>query len=167
MRPPDDPQDAPRASPPARPGPIAAWLFFAGGVTLLVAAGLIPASDDLGEARWQRDAVLALERHALERIDRHQRYLDALDRADPPLVRALAASQLGLVDAETDALVHPNGPNDPMLFEAMEPPPVAIPARHRVDSRLQSWATGGRSRLWMLAGGAVLVLLGLLPSATR
>lgn len=154
----------PETQPPGRgPGPIAGWLIFASGVAMLVSAVLIPASDDLAEARWRRDQALTLETHALDRIDRHERYLAAIDRGDRGVLTALAGVQLGLIPAGQTALIAPGRPPDLDLFGAIEPPPPAMPARPRVGSTLERITVDPRLRLWVIAGSAVAILIGLLP----
>src|SRR5437763_930116 len=62
------------------------WLFAIAGLAILACTVLLPALDDLGEARWQRDRALAIEKHRLVRLARYKQYLDALDSKDPALI---------------------------------------------------------------------------------
>ncbi len=145
------------------------WLFVIAGVTVLAATVLIPAIDDLEEARWQRDRALAIERHRVERIERHAAYLEAVQRADPAVVIALAAEQLNRVPAGWRPLVPVAQPahRSASVFPALEPPPLHFPPRVKVDSRLARWATGETSRLALLVGGAMCILIGVLPPSRR
>ncbi|MEZ6317209.1 MAG: hypothetical protein R3B49_00445 [Phycisphaerales bacterium] len=148
-----------------RPGPIAGWLIFAAGVAMLLSAVLIPAQDDLAEARWRRDQALALETHALDRIDRHERYLAAIDKGDPAVLTSLAGAQLGLIPAGQTALIAPGRPPDVDLFGAIEPPPPTMRDRPRIGSTLERITTDPHLRLWVIAGSTVAILIGLLPPA--
>ncbi|MFI4898097.1 MAG: hypothetical protein ACIARR_09745 [Phycisphaerales bacterium JB059] len=145
----------------------AGWLLLLSGITLLAAALLIPAADELADARWQRDRTIALERAHLERLDRHRAYLDALAREDPALARALVASQLNLVPEDRAAIDLPAPEPDADLFAALEPAPPVLPGRTGPDSTLARLALGPTSRLWLIAVGALLTLIGLLPEAPR
>ncbi len=146
----------------------AGWLLLLSGVTLLAAALLIPAADELSSARWQRDRTIVLERAHLQRLDRHMAYLDALRSDDPALARALATAQLNLVPKDRAALDLPE-PAAPAvgIFQALEPDPPILPARAEHRSTLARLALGPTSRLWLIALGALLTLMGLLPETPR
>lgn len=141
------------------------WLFLIAGLALLAATVIIPAQADLAEARWQRDRALAIEEQRRERLFKHERYLAAVEAMEPSVVRALAASQLNLVPADRAALLQVASPagSNASIFPLLEPGPVALPELTLVDSRLARLARGDRSRLWLIAAGSILVLVGLLP----
>ena len=141
------------------------WLFLLAGVVLLFVTVVIPAQADLAEARWQRDRALAIEAQRKERLFKHERYLAALESREPAVVRALAASQLNLVPAARASLLRPIDPtiDDASVFPSLEPAPIVLPDLEQVDSRLSRWARGERTRLWLIAAGSVLVMIGLMP----
>lgn len=145
----------------------AGWLFLLAGLAILAATTLIPAYEDLAEARWQRDRAVAIERHRLQRLDRYGAYLDAVQRGEESVVLALAAEQLNKVPVGWKPLlpVAEPGLRGASVFPPLEPPPLRINERPKVDSTLERLATGETSRLWLLICGAVCVLLGVLPAA--
>ena len=49
------------------------------------------------------------------------------------------------------------------VFVSLEPPAIELPPFEEDASLLARLTTGERSRLWVLAIGSVLVLVGLLP----
>ncbi|KAA0214013.1 MAG: hypothetical protein DYG94_02910 [Leptolyngbya sp. PLA3] len=155
---------------PARPllAPIdPGWLFLLAGLTLLAAAVLIPAQQDLADARWRRDAALAHEQNRLERLGRYEEYLAAIERNDRALVESLAASQLGLVPkggAPVDSSAHPNM-LDASIFRQLEPGAVTVASPPTSDSILSRLVSSRKTRLWVIAGAAVCVLIGTLPHA--
>lgn len=53
------------------------------------------------------------------------------------------------------------------VFPALEPPPVVLPVQTKVDSTLRKLATTDATRVWLLAGGALCMLLGLLPASKK
>lgn len=141
------------------------WLFLIAGMAALGATILIPAADDLDEARWLRNRALAVEAHRQQRLSSYAEYLAALESRDPSLVLSLAASQLNEIPEGKAALP---GFEQPMtssasVFPALEPPALKLPARGTARSTLAKLAMGEKSRLWMIAGGAMCVLIGLLP----
>jgi hypothetical protein len=147
------------------------WLFLFPGLALLGATVLIPAQDDLSEARWKRDRAAAIERNRLDRLDHYGAYLEALDRGEDSVVLSLAAAQLNMAPEghqPVSALSDPSR-SDASVFPSLEPDPPVLPAppdrTHR--SKLAMLATGSRSRLWLIAGGALCVMIGLLPGARR
>lgn len=66
------------------------WLFVIAGLTLLLATALIPAAEQVREARWQRDRALLVEKHRQERMQRYQEFATALENGEKPLVLALS-----------------------------------------------------------------------------
>ncbi len=144
------------------------WLLLLSGLALLAAALLIPAGDDLEDARWRRDRALALERGVLDRLERHDTFLSALDAGDPPLLESLAQTQLNLVPAGRDPVaIGPRTPPAAQPLASLEPPPPVLPERVRVESTLARWATDESGRLWLIALGAGLVMFGLLPPTRK
>lgn len=144
------------------------WLFLLPGLIVLAATVIIPARDDVRDAQWKRDRVLAIEKHRLQRIQNYSDYLDALDRGDESVALSLVATQLNMVPEEAERL---NPPPDPSrvtasVFPDLEPAPLTIPDKPPPEERslLSRLATGERSRLWMIVGGAICVLVGLLTS---
>lgn len=161
---PEVPQESPR--PLLDPG----WLFLAAGLGILGATLLVPASEDLDEARWKRDVALVYEQHREDRLARYEGYLAALDRREPQLVYTLAASQLGQMPADRGLITALNDSRvrNVSVFPALEPPVMQLPqARKPVDSMLTRLASSGSSRLWLIAVGAMCVLMGLLPGTRR
>lgn len=151
-----------------RPAPISyldpGWLYLLGGIALIAATILIPAIRDLDDVRHQRDRALALEQHRLERLRRYGDYLAALERREPALVMALAASQLNKIPQGRTLILESFDPSSPSasVFPALEPPPPALPERRHPDSVLYSWTTSERARPWLLAAGGVCMLMGLM-----
>ncbi|MFN9994016.1 MAG: hypothetical protein ACK54H_11785 [Phycisphaerales bacterium] len=143
----------------------AGWLFLVAGLALLGATLLIPAAKDLSEAEWLRDRALAIENHRMTRLTRYEEYLGAVENRDPSLIQSLAASQLNQIPADT--AVVPGFEIDPQanasVFPALEPPSVTLPEFKPVDSRLARWASNDRTRIWLLAGSVLMIMIGLLP----
>lgn len=146
------------------------WLFVLAGVVLVGATVLVPAVDELAEARFQRDRAMALERHRAERLGNYEQYLSAIERGEPALVTALAAQQLNQIPQGRALILEPAGMfSDPAgsiaasPFGGLEPEPLVLPEREPVRSTLQRLATGDGTRPWLMAGGMMCVLLGLLP----
>lgn len=151
-------------SPRVDPG----WLFLVAGLALLGAVVLIPATEDLARARVQRDRALAVEQHRLDRLDRYERFLADLDAAEPSLVFALAERQLNQIPEGRETIPGTGGGRAAetlSIFPALEPPPVRLPEYTPPTSILARWTSNPRTRLLLLAGGGICVLVGLLPPA--
>ncbi|MEO1583254.1 MAG: hypothetical protein AAFR96_01625 [Planctomycetota bacterium] len=159
-----------------RPGawlPDPAWCFLIAGIGAIGSAVLIPAGEALDEARYRRDVALTWEQERLERLSRHEAFLGSVIAREPATVRQLQAMHLNRYPEGMTPLSEPE--SDPALasasvFAMLEPvprtPPDA-PAHTEGRSMLASLATGERSRLWLMAAGAVGVLLGLMPPRVR
>lgn len=143
------------------------WLFLAAGVALLGATVLIPAAEDLSVARWQRDRALAVEAHRQMRLTRYAEYLAAVESGEPSLVLALAEKQLNQIPADRAAIPGGFGRDEDGLsvFPGLEPPPLKLPQYNARESVLSRWTGETRSRLLMMVGGAVCVLIGLMPAS--
>lgn len=141
------------------------WLFLLAGVTIIGATVLIPAADELAEARWQRERSLTQERRRDERLQNYQQYLDALESNNQLLALSLAASELNLIPTDRDPLpgLSRGMPDSATIFNALEPTPIVWTERPLPDSILYRWSTDDAKRLWLIAGGALACFFGLLP----
>lgn len=148
----------------------AGWLFLLPGLAMLAATVLIPAYDDLMEARWVKSRTAAIEQSRLERLNHYGMYLDALQREDPSVVMSLAASQLNMIPESFEPLAPPSDPASisASVYGLLEPEPAAVTAHQpeRDKSRLERWATDERNRVWLIVAGGFCVLVGLLPPVT-
>lgn len=163
----------PRSRPILLRVPDPGWLFLGAGLAMLASAVLIPASEALSEARYARDRALVSEEHRVARLDKHRAYLDALHDRQPALIAQLKAIQLNqypegmrpLGELDID-----QGLASASIFGMLEPALPEMPAEpgHRTGrSTLAKLATGEPSRLWLIAGGALSVLLGVLPPSRK
>ncbi|QOI99700.1 MAG: hypothetical protein HRU70_04090 [Phycisphaeraceae bacterium] len=161
--------DHPRShgDPSPRPTFDPAWLFLIAGLALLASLIVLPAIDELTHARWLRQRALIIEQHRVERLKRHRDFLDALAANDPNLLLSLAGTQLNQIPADRTPL--PGLPEPPSgsanVFPSLEPDPLPLPSLSTPNSMLHRLATDPTSRLWMLAIGSVLLLIGLLPAS--
>lgn len=145
----------------------AGWLFLLPGLAMLAATVLIPAYDDLMEARWVKARTAAIEQNRLDRLKHYGMYLDALEREDPSVVMSLAASQLNMIPESFEPLAPSSDPANlsASVYALLEPEPADVTAAQpaRDKSRLEGWATNERNRVWLIVGGGFCVLIGLLP----
>lgn len=159
------PQPEANAPPPAPalfridPG----WLFLIPGIVLLMAAVLIPAKDDLTEARHLRDRAYSVEDWHTQRLARYSAYLDALDQRDETVVRSLAASQLNMTTEEFEPVLSAGLRGGASVFPELEPPFTPLDPPTPPDTRLQRLASKPEGRLWLVGLGGLCVLIGLMP----
>lgn len=145
----------------------AGWLYLLAGAALVSSMVLIGPADDLVQLRYRRDRLGALEDDAIAKLQAYETFLEAIDEADPMLVRRLAAAQLnlipesskpiGLIGAELDAHV------DDWITETLPPPLDVAPPKVK-DSWLRR-LSAGPTRLWAMLAGVILIFIGLLPQA--
>lgn len=165
---PDHPAPTPTDQPADRfASELARWCCFAAGLALLVSAFILPVREDLRIIRHQRELALIAEQEHAARNARYQDMIGALERAEPDTILRLAHANLGLIPAGSESLSPPGELRDPMLFELLEPRPIPRPAYRPDRSRLERLVLSRDTRLWVVAGGAVLTLVGLLPMARR
>lgn len=163
------PADAP--APPAEGGPLfrfdPGWLFLLGGAALIGAMLIIPALDGLRDARHRLDAMRAEERFRAERLANYTAFLDALRQREPTLVLALATTQLNEAPEHLRPIMTETDGEQlsASVFAELEPAFTPVPEPAKPDSRLQRWATDTKARPWLLAFGAICVLIGVLPPA--
>lgn len=145
----------------------AGWLYLLAGTALVSSMVLIGPADDLVQLRYRRDRLGALEDDAIAKLQAYETFLEAIDEADPMLVRRLAAAQLnlipesskpiGLIGTELDAHV------DDWIIETL-PPPMEVAPPQVKDSWLRR-LSAGPTRLWAMLAGVILIFIGLLPQA--
>ncbi|MEO0630472.1 MAG: hypothetical protein AAFY46_07055, partial [Planctomycetota bacterium] len=78
------------------PCPDPGWFFLIAGIGAIASAVLIPAGEALDEARYRRDVSLTWEQERLDRLARHEAYLESVIAREPATVRQLKALQLNL-----------------------------------------------------------------------
>lgn len=139
--------------------------FFITGLVLIVAAALLPLKADLEWTTHQRNLALVQEQENAARNASYQQMIAAIDQKNPDTLRLLAQSNLGVIPADHNALVAPGAKQDPMVFELLEPAPLIRPEFMPRYSRLERLVMIPKTRLWVIAGGMLLVLMGLLPAA--
>lgn len=139
--------------------------FFITGLVLIVAAALLPLKADLEWTTHQRNLALVQEQENAARNASYAQMIDAIDQKNPDTLRLLAQSNLGMIPADHSALVAPGAKQDPMVFELLEPAPLTRPEFAPRYSRLERLVMIPKTRLWVIAGGMLLVLMGLLPAA--
>lgn len=142
---------------------VSKWLGFLAGLSMIVAVALIPPAADLQAIRHQRDRVLAMEQTDLARIANYKALITALDEKDPDTVGLVLASQLQLVPRGSTALVAPGTPDDPRLFEILEPIPTPMPPDTApvAPSALTRMATTDLGRLVLLTLAGLAMLWGI------
>lgn len=146
------------------PGLDPGWLFLLAGLAMLMAVVLVPAQESLDAARVQRDRALAIEDHRMERLGRYERFRDALRDERESLVRSLAASQLNLVPEGRRPLAEYGHITDASVFRELEPGAVKLPEHAPRETMLRDLTMDPRGRLWLIAGSALAILIGLLPT---
>ena len=102
----------------------------------------------------------------MTRLARHEEFLSAIERREPSLVLSLAATQLNQIPSDLAPLpgaAAPSGTGNASVFPALEPPALTLPQERPLDSLLVQLTTNEEKRLWLIFGGSVCVLLGLLP----
>ncbi len=162
LRPPAPAPTAPARSPLLDPG----WLFLVAGVSLLAATVLIPAQNDLNEANFYLRRAQMAEEHRLARIGNYAAYLQKVENPDEDTIVSLAATQLNKAPQGMTLLKAATEPakRSSDVFSDLEPEPLVLPEKPEHEmSRLERWATEDASRLWLIAAGAMCVLIGLLP----
>lgn len=142
---------------------VSKWLGFLAGLSMIVAVTLIPPAADLQTIRHQRDRVLAMEQTDLARIANYRALITALDEQDPDTIRLILAAQLQLVPRGKTALIAPGPPDDPRLFEILEPVPTPMPPDTApvAPSALTRLATTDLGRLVLLSLAGLAILWGI------
>jgi hypothetical protein len=138
------------------------WLFIAAGLSVCAAVMILPVQSDLHGLRMQLEQLRNEETRAYARLKAHSDFMDQVDRADPALIRRLAATQLNMV---------PEG-DTPVLLAASASVPVThwIESAVKVDMRppkaapdtMLSKLVNGPYRLWIFGAGIMSVFFGVL-----
>jgi len=143
------------------------WLFVVAGLVLVASSALVPATYDLWIMRTQLRHLEAESQENDRRMAAYSSFIHDLDRADPQLVRRLAAAQLNLVPSgERAILVARSAQRNPVEWVDATVPPVVAKVVPFPDSLL-SRLTLGRKSLWIAGAGAMCIFLGLLSAPLR
>ena len=143
------------------------WLFVVAGLVLVASSALVPATYDLWIMRTQLRHLEAEAQENDRRMAAYSSFIHDLDRADPQLVRRLAAAQLNLVPrGERAILVAGSARRNPVEWVDATVAPVVAQVVPFPDSLL-SRLTLGRKSLWIAGAGAMCIFLGLLSAPLR
>lgn len=138
------------------------WLFLLAGLAVCAAGVLLPGEADRHEIAARLAGIRAEEAYTVERLDAHARFLDAVERGDPGVLRRLAAAQLNVMPAGDTPILLASASS-----ETVEDWIDAAATYHPPDeddhavSRLEQLASGPR-RLWIIGAGVLAVFIGLI-----
>lgn len=139
------------------------WLYLIAGLAILASVMVMPALDDLANARWEREKARARVAWQSERIGQHASFLERLQSGDEAVLRNLLATQLNLTPVESEPLIgfQVGLHGEAGILDELEPPMVIPEQSKRPDSTLRFLATDSRARLITLGVGSMCVALGL------
>lgn len=145
------------------------WLYLIAGAAMLVATVLIPAADDLTLARNDRALAESYEAHRAARLANYRDFADRLSNPDDALTIHLARTQLNLMPEDFEPVYTPadEGELSASVLPDLEPeytPPITHAPR---DTKLRTLTTDPDTRLWIIAGSGLCILIGLLPATRR
>jgi hypothetical protein len=138
------------------------WLFVVAGLALCASVMLVPAQIDVEALRAQRSELVRQHQAASAQVRAHEAFLEELRRADPAVVRRLAAAQLNLLPAGATPVLVASSREHPVGDWIAETVPVTPVQRLLPPDTWLTRLTGERFRLWVLAGGLLAVFMGLL-----
>lgn len=157
-----------------RPQPIfrwdQGWLYVLSGLALIIAATIIPAQRDLSALESQLRELQAKEDYCCRRLAAYTSFLDQWEQQPAELVVRLAGAQLNQRPQGERPVLLTSGASstvtDWIEASVMYEQPAARPMPDSMLNRL----TLGRGQLWLLAGGAFAIFVGLVlgpaPSAS-
>lgn len=140
----------------------AGWLFIAAGVAICAAGVILPAQNDLFALQVQLEQLRSEESQAYARLKAYADFMDQVDRAEPALIRRLAATQLNVVPEGDTPVLLASSPNIPVThwIEAGVQPDLRPP--RTVPTSMLSRLANGPNRLWMFGAGIMSVFIGLM-----
>jgi len=143
------------------------WLFLLAGLALCAAGILLPAQQHVSKLRHQLHGLNHQHRLAMQHLELHARVLNELSNDDPALIKRLAAAHFNVVPAGERPVLR-NAHAAPTLVAwiehvAQSRQRMVQPARTTApaDTTLARLVTGPY-RLWVLAGGAMCIFIGLI-----
>jgi hypothetical protein len=140
------------------------WMIFSAGLVIVVAAFLLPMQEDLRLTRLERDRTLYREQIETQRIERYREFLNQLASPDTQTIELLAMTQLGMIPADSAAIVMPGQRDDTLLLEAIEPRVEPFEAKIRPRTRLERLFANRDAKIWIIGAGLLAVLYGLMPA---
>jgi hypothetical protein len=144
-------------------------MMLISGLALIAAALILPAQADLRRAKIDRDVAAALYAWRQAHLDNHRAFADRLESPDDPLLFSLVTTQLNMIPASSEPVL--SGMDPQAIADSASPFPALLPVyqppvvQHPFESILMKWTAHPRGRLLLLAGGMLLVFLGVLPAS--
>ncbi len=143
------------------------WLFLIAGLAICASGILIPAQRDLESLERQVARLRYEEENSTARLEAYRQFLRDVDTRDRDLLRRLAAAQLNLMPSHDVPLLLTSS-NSAAVVDWIEDAATVhevqvAPVQTGPTSVLEDLATGP-FRLWIFAGGALCIFVGLLMS---
>lgn len=147
----------------------AGWLFLLAGISLVLAAAIIPSGRELHGLEEQLASLRRQEQANYGVLGAYARFVQDLEDRDPALLRRLAAAQLNMIPRGETPLLMASTVNA-SVAQWVESTVEMEPEQHEPipDTLLSRWTEGGR-RLWAIGAGAFMIFIGLMiaPAPTR
>jgi hypothetical protein len=145
----------------------AGWLYLLAGLALLAAAMLIPGHNQLLTIKASHQRLQQEDQRLTTHLARSSALLESLEDASPDTIRRLAAAQLNVIPADYEPVIIAPNIGSALQDAGMDSSPTTPnDAQHpRTRSHLSRWTTGS-NRLWFLATGGFLCLLGIVLTPT-
>ncbi|MDA0802563.1 MAG: hypothetical protein O2819_02245 [Planctomycetota bacterium] len=143
------------------------WLFLSAGLLLIGASVLVPQEGRLHELREQLVVMERLEEYGERRVAAYDGFVAAVERADPAVIRRLAASQLRVIEPGYERVAEAASASEPVSswVDAAVPTPW-VESEAPPDSLLARW-TAGRHQFWMGGLGAFSTFIGLVMGSEQ
>lgn len=163
--------EAPAGSAPA---PDQGWtlIFLCVGIAVIAACVLIPETDETQRLVYQCERLKGDLGHLEKQIAANKAFIDRVG-TDPALAERLAQRQLKYIRKDTRVLELKGqqqggggDPSSPMAI-ALVPPPKEPPAVRPTGGKFAELCRAGKSRLYMIGGGLMLLAMGLVLGAAR
>jgi hypothetical protein len=137
------------------------WFYLICGLTLTVAAIIIPAKEDLLQLELKRDAIVCDLDGLRSQIEVYKQFLDDLKDSDSEIHDKVAEMQFNLTSNGAPIVIDMSASQTPLAWLSKRARKAKVLEVEHNHASLLTSIVQGRGRLWLIACGAFLMFVGL------
>lgn len=143
------------------------WLFLFAGCTLLFAAIVLPAKQELVSLQERLQIIQNKHSHITNRIEHYQSFFDALTNREPELMDRIVRMQTsGAINGEY-VVFDPNAAKTPLQWLRRSTAREVIIVQSPQPPTILENITAQDRRLWVAGFGGLIVFVGLVQGPRR
>jgi len=138
------------------------WIYLISGLTLTVAAIVLPAHHDLDILKQKKAAIVEDTADLQHQIIVHQTFLEDLKRQDPVLRERVIQMQFNQQPTGATVVIDRAASKTPLDWIAQRARQERVVYLEEPKNSFLAMMTNGKNRLWLAGAGVFIIFVGLI-----